>query len=138
MRWVLCRSSQLTPHTLRLAKVQCDGLRGMSQTQRIGAWWCAVGKGRCNREGTEQAEGSRGADAWAPAFSSSPKTFLTTVYPPRPPQDTNFGLVKQVLSSLTVRSIQRLTQTFLTLSLPDIAVNAGLGGPGEAEARILQ
>jgi hypothetical protein len=46
--------------------------------------------------------------------------------------------VKQVLASLPVRTIQRLTQTYLTLSLADIARAAGLAGPPEAEAVILR
>jgi hypothetical protein len=53
-------------------------------------------------------------------------------------QDRNAGLVKQVLASLPVRTIQRLTQTYLTLSLADIARAAGLAGPAEAEAVILR
>ncbi|KAF6258354.1 hypothetical protein COO60DRAFT_1701346 [Scenedesmus sp. NREL 46B-D3] len=52
--------------------------------------------------------------------------------------DRNVGLVKQVLASLPVRTIQRLTQTYLTLSLADIARVAGLAGPPEAEAVILR
>jgi len=48
------------------------------------------------------------------------------------------GLVKQVLASLPVRSIQRLTRTFLTLSLSDIATNVGLGSAAAAEAEILR
>jgi hypothetical protein len=44
-----------------------------------------------------------------------------------------------VVTSLSVRAIQRLTQTFLTLSLGDIASHAGLaGGAQEAEERILK
>jgi COP9 signalosome complex subunit 3 len=46
--------------------------------------------------------------------------------------------VKQVLASLPVRTIQRLTQTYLTLSLADIARAAGLAGAPEAEAVILR
>lgn len=48
------------------------------------------------------------------------------------------GLVKQVLASLPMRTIQRLTQTYITLSLADIAKAAGLSGPQEAEAVILR
>eukprot|EP00879_Flechtneria_rotunda_P031253 GHRR01034123.1.p1 GENE.GHRR01034123.1~~GHRR01034123.1.p1 ORF type:complete len:356 (+),score=97.80 GHRR01034123.1:145-1212(+) len=51
--------------------------------------------------------------------------------------DSNVGLVKQVLASLPVRTIQRLTQTYVTLSLADIAKAAGLSGPEEAESTIL-
>lgn len=46
--------------------------------------------------------------------------------------------MKQVLSSLPVRTIQRLTQTYVTLSLADIAKAAGLSGAEEAEAVILR
>ncbi|XP_042461666.1 COP9 signalosome complex subunit 3-like isoform X4 [Zingiber officinale] len=53
-------------------------------------------------------------------------------------QDSNLGLVKQVLSSLYKHNIQRLTQTYLTLSLQDIANVAQLNSPKEAEMRVLQ
>ncbi|XP_042461664.1 COP9 signalosome complex subunit 3-like isoform X2 [Zingiber officinale] len=52
--------------------------------------------------------------------------------------DSNLGLVKQVLSSLYKHNIQRLTQTYLTLSLQDIANVAQLNSPKEAEMRVLQ
>lgn len=52
--------------------------------------------------------------------------------------DNNLGLVKQVLSSLYKRNIQRLTQTYLTLSLQDIAGAAQLKTPREAEMHVLQ
>ncbi|KAF8060061.1 CSN3 [Scenedesmus sp. PABB004] len=52
--------------------------------------------------------------------------------------DRNVGLVRQVLASLPARTIQRLTQTYVTLSLADIAKAAGLSGPAEAEAVILR
>jgi hypothetical protein len=58
--------------------------------------------------------------------------------PPNPPQDGNMGLVKQVLASLPARAIQRLTRTFLTLSLTDIAAHAGLPSAAAAEAAILR
>lgn len=53
-------------------------------------------------------------------------------------QDNNLGLAKQVISSLYKRNIQRLTQTYLTLSLQDIADTVQLNGPKEAELHILQ
>jgi len=53
-------------------------------------------------------------------------------------QDNNVGLVKQVLASRPMRTIQRLTQTYVTLSLADIAKAAGLTTADEAEAMILQ
>ncbi|XP_072990884.1 COP9 signalosome complex subunit 3 [Typha latifolia] len=52
--------------------------------------------------------------------------------------DNNLGLVKQVLSSLYKRNIQRLTQTYLTLSLQDIANAVQLRTPKEAEMHVLR
>lgn len=48
-------------------------------------------------------------------------------------RDNNFGLVKQVLNSLYKKNIQRLTNTFLTLSLSDVASRVKLPGPADAE-----
>ncbi|TYH48893.1 hypothetical protein ES332_D10G098700v1 [Gossypium tomentosum] len=53
-------------------------------------------------------------------------------------QDNNLGLVKQVVSSLYKQNIQRLTQTYLTLSLQDIANTVQLGSVREAEMHVLQ
>ena len=44
----------------------------------------------------------------------------------------------QVASSLYKKNIQRLTKTFLTLSLADVASRVQLSGPGEAEKYILK
>lgn len=52
-------------------------------------------------------------------------------------RETNMGLVKQVASSLYKKNIQRLTKTFLTLSLADVASRVQLSGPAEAEKYIL-
>ncbi|KAG8482964.1 hypothetical protein CXB51_022010 [Gossypium anomalum] len=52
--------------------------------------------------------------------------------------DNNLGLVKQVVSSMYKRNIQRLTQTYLTLSLQDIANRVQLNSPKEAEMHVLQ
>ncbi|XP_050234503.1 COP9 signalosome complex subunit 3 [Mercurialis annua] len=52
--------------------------------------------------------------------------------------DNNLGLVKQVISSIYKRNIQRLTQTYLTLSLQDIATTVQLNSPKEAEMHVLQ
>ncbi|CAG9804610.1 unnamed protein product [Chironomus riparius] len=52
-------------------------------------------------------------------------------------RDNNLGLVKQVLSTLYKKKIQRLTKTFLTLSLSDVASRASLSSPAEAEKYIL-
>jgi len=51
----------------------------------------------------------------------------------------NFGLVKQVQQSLARRNIKRLAQTFLTLSLDDVATKTHLeGGRQRAEQLMLQ
>nr|CAD7589576.1 unnamed protein product [Timema genevievae] len=52
-------------------------------------------------------------------------------------RDSNMGLCKQVLASLYKKNIQRLTKTFLTLSLSDVASRVQLSGPLEAEKYIL-
>lgn len=52
-------------------------------------------------------------------------------------RDVNMGLVNQVTASLYKKNIQRLTQTFLTLSLVDVANKVHLSGPAEAENYIL-
>ncbi|KMQ94856.1 cop9 signalosome complex subunit 3 [Lasius niger] len=52
-------------------------------------------------------------------------------------RDHNLGLVKQVLAFLYKKNIQRLTKTFLTLSLSDVASRVQLSGPAEAEKYIL-
>uniref|UniRef100_A0A3P8QQI2 COP9 signalosome complex subunit 3 n=1 Tax=Astatotilapia calliptera TaxID=8154 RepID=A0A3P8QQI2_ASTCA len=52
-------------------------------------------------------------------------------------RDNNTGLVKQCLSSLYKKNIQRLTKTFLTLSLQDMASRVQLSGPQEAEKYVL-
>ncbi|KAL5537375.1 hypothetical protein UlMin_045452 [Ulmus minor] len=52
--------------------------------------------------------------------------------------DNNLGLVKQVVSSMYKRNIQRLTQTYLTLSLQDIATTVQLNSAKEAEMHVLQ
>ncbi|XP_022683563.1 COP9 signalosome complex subunit 3 isoform X1 [Setaria italica] len=52
--------------------------------------------------------------------------------------DNNLGLAKQVLSSMYKRNIQRLTQTYLTLSLEDIARSVQLDTPRDAEMHVLR
>eukprot|EP00003_Mantamonas_plastica_P023106 TRINITY_DN407_c0_g2_i1.p1 TRINITY_DN407_c0_g2~~TRINITY_DN407_c0_g2_i1.p1 ORF type:complete len:456 (+),score=108.37 TRINITY_DN407_c0_g2_i1:287-1654(+) len=52
-------------------------------------------------------------------------------------EDQNFGLIKQVLKSLKKKQIQDLTNTYMTLSLANIAENAGLSSEQEAEQEIL-
>lgn len=53
-------------------------------------------------------------------------------------RDKNFGLVKQVIASLYKKNIQRLTKTFLTLSLADVASRVQLASPAEAEKYIFK
>lgn len=52
-------------------------------------------------------------------------------------RDNNFGLVKQVRAAQTKLNIQRLTKTFLTLSLADVAARVQLSSADEAEKCIL-
>ncbi|CAM8907565.1 unnamed protein product [Rhodiola kirilowii] len=52
--------------------------------------------------------------------------------------DKNMGLVKQAVASMYKRNIQRLTQTYLTLSLQDIATTVQLNSAKEAEMHVLQ
>ncbi|VVC90224.1 unnamed protein product [Leptidea sinapis] len=52
-------------------------------------------------------------------------------------RDKNMGLVNQVMNSMYKKNIQRLTKTFLTLSLTDVASRVQLSGPSQAEAYIL-
>lgn len=52
-------------------------------------------------------------------------------------RDHNRGLVDQVLGYLYKKNIQRLTKTFLTLSLSDVASRVKLAGPADAEKYVL-
>ncbi len=53
-------------------------------------------------------------------------------------QEDNVGLVKLVVESQTKRNVQRLTQTYLTLSLEDIAAAVSLPSAAAAEVVILR
>lgn len=53
-------------------------------------------------------------------------------------QDSNLGLAKQCLVSLHKKNIQRLTKTFLTLSLEDMTERVKLSSVEEAESYILR
>jgi COP9 signalosome complex subunit 3 len=53
-------------------------------------------------------------------------------------KDNNFGLVKQCIQDLYRRNIKRHTQTFLTLSLSQIAESVKLASPKDAEKAILR
>ena len=48
------------------------------------------------------------------------------------------GLVKQVVSSQTRSNIRRLTRTFITLSLSDLAHRVGLSSPALVEAELVK
>lgn len=49
-------------------------------------------------------------------------------------RDTNYGLMKQVQKSLFKKSIQRLTKTFVTLSLVDVAFRCSIAPSGGVSA----
>lgn len=51
--------------------------------------------------------------------------------------DKNMGLVNLVKASLYKKNIQRLTKTFITLSLNDVAARVQLSTAAEAEKYIL-
>jgi len=53
-------------------------------------------------------------------------------------QDNNVGLVKQLIASVTKRRIQKLTKTFVTLSLADMAARVNVSGVNEAESYLLE
>ncbi|XP_022904101.1 COP9 signalosome complex subunit 3 isoform X2 [Onthophagus taurus] len=76
----------------------------------------------------------------ATAFSSNNTSELNSVLNKHTEvytRDRNYGLVKQVATVMYKKSIQRLTKTFLTLSLSDVASRVGLPGPADAEKYIL-
>lgn len=52
-------------------------------------------------------------------------------------QDKNFGLVKQLQQSFYKKNIQKLTKTFITLSLADMATKVKLPSAKEAETYML-
>lgn len=52
-------------------------------------------------------------------------------------RENNWGLAKQVQQSLYKKVIQRLTQTFLTLSLSDMAMRVQLASVADAEKLVL-
>merc|ERR1719450_112250 len=52
--------------------------------------------------------------------------------------DNNVGMVKQVIASLSRKRIQKLTKTFLTLSLSDMATRVKLRDASEAESYLLE
>lgn len=61
-----------------------------------------------------------------------------TLYQPEFVKASNLGLVKQAIEALQRRKIQRLTNTFVTLSCHDIALMVGLENATHAERYILK
>jgi len=53
-------------------------------------------------------------------------------------KDKNFGLIKQCIQSQDLKNIQRLTQTYITLSLSDISQSARIASSKIAELSILK
>jgi len=53
-------------------------------------------------------------------------------------KDNNFGLIKQCIQALYRKNIQRHTQTYITLSLQDIAKSVKLPSDKDAEKHVLQ
>eukprot|EP00096_Caligus_rogercresseyi_P010809 TRINITY_DN4046_c0_g1_i1.p1 TRINITY_DN4046_c0_g1~~TRINITY_DN4046_c0_g1_i1.p1 ORF type:complete len:442 (-),score=127.35 TRINITY_DN4046_c0_g1_i1:49-1374(-) len=52
--------------------------------------------------------------------------------------DLNMGLISQILAAQTKMNIKRLTKTFLTLSLEDVASRVGLPSSLEAERKLVE
>lgn len=72
------------------------------------------------------------------ASSSDDVRAMATKYRDVFVRDNNLGLVKQLQSALYRKNILRLTKTFVTLSLADVASRVQLaGGPAEAEKHLL-
>ena len=77
----------------------------------------------------EKAFAERSAEALAKALAAHGEAYRA---------DGNLGLAKQLAAALPGRGVARLTSTYLTLPLADIAAAAGLAGAAEAEARVLR
>ncbi|TRY71112.1 hypothetical protein TCAL_02399 [Tigriopus californicus] len=73
-------------------------------------------------------------------YSNDLSSLQTTInkYADTYESDSNSGLVDQVLSSQTKTNIKRLTKTFLTLSLNELAVRVGLANSEEAEKLVVK
>jgi COP9 signalosome complex subunit 3 len=52
-------------------------------------------------------------------------------------RDKNIGLIRQAISALNRANIQRLTKTYVTLSITDLALQSGVGTPQVAEQAVL-
>eukprot|EP00808_Paulinella_micropora_P006107 g54770.t1 len=75
----------------------------------------------------------------APAWKQGPSEIdaVITTHQEVLTRDRNLGLAKQLSKTLIRRNIQRLTNTYVTLSLEDIAQHANLKTPAEAESYLL-
>lgn len=74
------------------------------------------------------------ADAYGKGFDHMHQ--VITIYAEKFLEDQNFGLVSQVAKGLVRRNIKNLTDTYLTLSLEDIAKASKAGSAKEAEQYI--
>eukprot|EP00928_Gymnodinium_smaydae_P087118 TRINITY_DN71451_c0_g1_i1.p1 TRINITY_DN71451_c0_g1~~TRINITY_DN71451_c0_g1_i1.p1 ORF type:complete len:437 (+),score=94.34 TRINITY_DN71451_c0_g1_i1:157-1467(+) len=75
----------------------------------------------------------------ADAFKLADAEALQTVVTEKAPQiqaDGNMGLVKQVVESLHRHKVQRLTKTYLTLSVPEILRELALPAGPESERKV--
>jgi len=75
----------------------------------------------------------------ASAFSAGPAQLSSALLTHRPAltRDGTLGLATQLTGQRRRHDIRQLTRTFVTLSLADVAARAGLAGPGEAQAYLL-
>jgi len=53
-------------------------------------------------------------------------------------EDSNFGLVKQTIQAMVEQNVQRLTKTYLTLSLNDISQQVNIASPAQVEKLVLK
>jgi COP9 signalosome complex subunit 3 len=63
---------------------------------------------------------------------------VATNYAAKYIEDGNMGLVKQAIQAMVEQNIQRLTKTYITLSLNDIAQQVNLANAAEVEKRVLK
>jgi COP9 signalosome complex subunit 3 len=63
---------------------------------------------------------------------------VATNYAAKFAEDSNFGLVKQAIQAMVEQNIQRLTKTYLTLSLNDIAQQVNVASPALVEKLVLK
>jgi len=77
----------------------------------------------------EKAFADRSAESLAKALAAHGDAYRA---------DGNLGLAKQLAAALPARGVARLTSTYLTLPLADIAAAAGLGSAAEAEGLVLR